>query len=167
MWGQRSAVTDVAILGCKWGRKQPGQFSVLLPHWTGIAGSQIWLGGPWGSWVLTGSLCVPAVLGPQGKGSLYWYVANLSLHHQLWCLPLRTTPCLLLQAPGTWTSSLTITEHPKISLKPQRWWPLARRSGELLSSQHMGGSGRRMTCGPACANSWIIRQKPHHGWLSE
>lgn len=124
-------------------------------------------GGPWGSWVLTGSLCVPAVLGPQGKGSGYWYVATLSLHHQLWCLPLRTTPCLLLQAPGTRTSSLTITERPKISLKPQRWWPLARRSGELLSSQHMGGSGRRMTCGPACANSWIIRQKPHHGWLSE
>lgn len=35
MWGQRAAVTDVAALGGKWGRKQPSQFSILLPRWTG------------------------------------------------------------------------------------------------------------------------------------
>lgn len=81
MWGQRAAVTDVAALGCKWGRKQPGQFSILLPHWTGTARNWIWLKVPGGHgdsvrfrWDLTGSLCLPAMLGPQGKGSPYCYL---------------------------------------------------------------------------------------------
>lgn len=81
--GQRAAVTDVAALGCKWGRKQAGQFSILLPHWTGTAGNWIWLKVPgghgdsgWFRWVLTGSLCLPE---REGK-SILLSVANL--HHQ-------------------------------------------------------------------------------------
>lgn len=159
MWGQRVAVTDVAALGCKWGRKQPGQFSILLPHWTGTAGNWIWLKVPGGhgdsGGSLTGSLCLPAVLGPQGK-SILLSVANLQPPSAAGVTTFRTTPCLLLQDPGTWDPT---TEQPKISLRPQRWWPLARCSGELLSSQHLGGSDRWMTCGPACATELDHKSK--------
>lgn len=72
MWGQRAAVTDVAALGGKWGRKQPSQFSILLPRWTDTAGNRIWLEVPgghgdsgWFRWVLTGSLRLPAVKGRE------------------------------------------------------------------------------------------------------